>query len=174
VKRPLKSRQHVDELIALRKQVADLKAEATLRKRVEDALRRSEARYRSLVERCPVALAEIDATGYLLFANGAFARRLGFSSKAEVLALGTGMAVFRDPGERDRALSLLRASAGDLRFETMIRLRSGESRPFDVTGCVAGSGAPQAGFILVLAEEGVGEAPRNGSASWQRTASDPG
>jgi PAS domain S-box-containing protein len=116
VKRQQKSKQHLDELIALRKQVADLKGEATARKRVEDALRRSEAWHRSLVERCPVALGEIDATGYLLFANDAFARKLGYSSKAEMLALGTGMTVFRGLEERDRALNILRQSAEDLRL----------------------------------------------------------
>ena len=150
-----KSRQHLDEIIALRKQVADLKGEATARKRVEDALRRSEALHRGLLERCPVALGEIDATGYLLFANDAFARKLGYSSKAEMLALGTGMTVFSGLDERDRALSILRQSAEDLRFETALRTRSGGSRHFDVTGCGAGSGGSEAGFILVLGGESV-------------------
>jgi PAS domain S-box-containing protein len=174
VKRQQKSKQHVDELIALRKQVADLKGEATARTRVEDALRRSEAWHRGLVERCPVALGEVDATGYLLFANDAFARRLGYSSKAEMLALGTGMTVFSGLDERDRALSILRQSAEELRFETVLRTRSGGSRPFDVTGCVAGSDGSQAGFILVLGSEGVVEAPRAGSAACRCVASDLG
>jgi len=175
VKRQQKSKQHLDELIALRKQVADLKGEATARKRVEDALRRSESLHRGLLERCPVALGEIDATGYLSFANDAFARKLGYSSKAEMLALGTGMTVFSGPDERDRALGILRRSAEDLRFETVLRTRSGGSRPFDVTGCVAGSGGDlQAGFILVLGGDGVAEIPRNGSATWRCVASDPG
>lgn len=151
-----KSKQHLDEIIALRKQVADLKGEATARKRVEDALRRSEALHRGLLERCPVALGEIDATGYLLFANDAFARKLGYSSKAEMLALGTGMTVFAGPDERERALSVLRQSAEERRFETVLRTRSGGSRPFDVTGCGAGNGGgPQAGFILVLGGDAV-------------------
>lgn len=174
MKRQQKSKQHLDELIALRKQVADLKGEAAARRRVEDALRRSEAWHRSLVERCPVALGEIDATGYLLFANDAFARRLGYSSKAELLALGTGMTLFSGLDERDRALSILRQSADELRFETVLRTRSGGSCPFDVTGCVAGSGGSQAGFILVLGGEGVVEAPRNGSAACRCVASDLG
>jgi PAS domain S-box-containing protein len=174
VKRQQKSKQHLDELIALRKQVADLKGEATARKRVEDALRRSEAWHRSLVERCPVALGEIDATGYLLFANDAFARKLGYSSKAEMLALGTGMTVFRGLEERDRALNILRQSAEDLRFETVFRTRSGGARRLDVTGCAAGSGGPHAGFILVLGGESTVEVPRNGSAAWRCVASDLG
>jgi PAS domain S-box-containing protein len=174
VKRQQKSKQHLDELIALRKQVADLKEEAAARKRVEDALRRSETWHRSLVERCPVALAQIDAAGYLLFANDAFARRLGYSSKAEMLALGTGVTVFSGLEERDRALRFLRQSADDLRFEAVFRARSGGSRPFDVTGCVAGGGGSQAGFILVLGGEGAVEAPRDGSATCRCVASDLG
>jgi PAS domain S-box-containing protein len=174
VKRQQKSKQHLDELIALRKQVADLKGEAAARKRVEDALRRSDLRHRNLVERCPAALGEIDAAGYLLFANDAFARKLGYSSKAEMLALGSGMTVFSGLDARDRALRILRQSADDLRFETVLRTRSGESRRFDVTGCVAGSGGSQAGFILMLGGEGVVETPGNGSAACRCVASDLG
>jgi PAS domain S-box-containing protein len=156
VRRHQKSQQQVDEVIALRKQVADLKEAATARKRVEDALRRSEVWHRSLVERCPVALGEIDASGYLLFANDAFARQLEYSSKTELLALGTGMTVFSGLEERERALSILRESAEERRFETVLRTRSGGSRPFGVTACAAGSsGGHQARFILVLGGDGV-------------------
>jgi PAS domain S-box-containing protein len=156
VKRHQKSQQQVDEVIALRKQVADLKEAATARKRVEDALRRSEARHRNLVERCPAALAEIDANGYLLFANDAFARKLEYSSKSEMLALGTGMTVFGGLDERERALSILRQSAEERRFETVLRTRCGGSRPFGVSACAAGSGGDSpARFILVLGGDGV-------------------
>jgi PAS domain S-box-containing protein len=156
VKRQQKSKQHLDELIALRKQVADLKGEATARKRVEDALRQSEVWHRSLLERCPAALGEIDASGYLLFANDAFARKLEYSSKTEMLALGTGMTVFVGLDEWKRALSILLQSAEEHRFETVLRTRSGGSRPFDVTACAAGSdGGSQARFILVLGGDGV-------------------
>lgn len=175
MKQQHKSKQHLDELIALRKQVADLKGEASARKRVEDALRRSETLHRSLLERCPVALGEIDATGYLLFANDAFARELGYSSKAEMLALGTGMTIFGGLDERERALSVLRQSAENRRFETVLRTRSGGSRPFDVTGCVAGNGdGLQAGFILVIGGDADAQAPRDGSATWRCVASDHG
>jgi PAS domain S-box-containing protein len=156
VRRHQKSQQQVDEVIALRKQVADLKEAATARKRVEDALRRSELWHRSLVERCPVGLGEIDASGYLLFANDAFARQLEYSSKTELLALGTGMTVFSGLEERERALSILRQSAEEHRFETVLRTRSGRSRSFGVTAYAAGSGSSsQARFILVLGCDGV-------------------
>ena len=157
MRRHQKSQQQVDEVIALRKQVADLKEAATARKRVEDALRRSETWHRSLVERCPAALAEIDANGYLMYANDAFARKLEYSSKSEMLELGTGMTVFSGLDERERALSLLRQSGEERRFETVLRTRSGGSRPFGVTACGARTGGgPQASFILVLGGAGVG------------------
>jgi PAS domain-containing protein len=156
VRRHQKSQQQVDEVIALRKQVADLKEAATARKRVEDALRRSEVWHRSLVERCPVGLGGIDASGYLLFANDAFARQLEYSSKTELLALGTGMTVFSGLEERERALSILRQSAEERRFETVLRTRSGQSRSFVVTAYAAGSGgSSQARFIMVLGGDGV-------------------
>jgi PAS domain S-box-containing protein len=151
VKRYRKSAQQVDDVIALRKQVADLKEAAFARKRVEDALRWSEAWHRSLVERCPAALGEIDANGYLKFANDAFARRLGYSSKTELLALGTGITLFSGPDERERALGILCQAGEECRFEAALRTRSGGSCCFGVTAGTAGGGEGfQARFILVL------------------------
>jgi hypothetical protein len=92
-----------------------------------------------------------------------------------MLALGAGMTVFGGLDERERALSILRQSAEHRRFEILLRTRSGELRPFDVTGCVAGNGdGPPAGFILVLGGEGVAPAPGNGSATWRCVAIDLG
>jgi PAS domain S-box-containing protein len=147
------SGQQVDDVIALRKQVADLKEAAFARKRVEDALRQSEAWHRSLVERCPAALGVIDANGYLRFANDAFARKLGYSSKAELLELGAGITVFSGPDERERALGVLSQSAEEQRFEAGLRTRSGGSCSCNITACTAenGEGSP-GGFILVLVE----------------------
>jgi PAS domain S-box-containing protein len=150
MRRHQKSQQQVDEVIALRKQVADLKEAATARKRVEDALRLSEGCHRRLVERCPAALGQIDANGYLLFANDAFARQLGYSSKTEVLALGTGMTVFSGLAERERALGILRQSAEECRFEALLRTRNGGFSRFCLTACPAGSDGSVARFILVL------------------------
>jgi len=151
VRRHRKSVQQVGDVIALRKQVADLKEAAFARKRVEDALRWSEAWHRSLVERCPAALGEIDASGYLKFANDAFARRLGYSSKTELLALGTGIMLFSGPDERERALGILRQAGEECRFEAALRTRSGGSCCFGVTAGTEGGGeGSQARFILVL------------------------
>jgi PAS domain-containing protein len=148
-----KAQQHGDEVIALRKQVADLKEAATARRRVEDALRWSEAWHRSLVERCPVALAEIDASGYLLFSNDAFARTLEYSSKSEILALARGVTVFSGLDERERVLGILCQPAGKLRFEAVLRTRSGGSHPFWVIACPSSRvGDTAARFILVIGD----------------------
>jgi PAS domain S-box-containing protein len=165
VKGQRKFQRQLDEVIALRKQVADLKEAAIVRKRVEDALRSSETQYRSLVERCPAALGEIDAAGYLLFANDAFARKLEYSSKSEMLALATGMSVFGGLDERERVLSLVRQSYEECRFEAAFRTRAGGSRPIQVAACAVGSGGSEARFVLVLGSDGVGEAVGAGAGS---------
>jgi PAS domain S-box-containing protein len=166
MKRHQKSQQQVEEVIALRKQVADLKEAATARKRVEDALRRSESWHRGLLEHCPAGLGEVDGNGYLMFANDAFARRLEYASKSEMLALGTSMTVFSDPEERERALSILRGSGEERRFATVLRTRSGGSRSFDVTACVVGSGGgAQTRFILVLSGDSAVDAVGTGAGT---------
>ena len=47
----------INEVVGLRKQIADLKEAAVARRRVEDALRASEEHYRALVEQAPAGIA---------------------------------------------------------------------------------------------------------------------
>ena len=152
LKRHRLSPQQVDDVIALRKQIADLREAAIVRKRVEDALRRSEAWHRGILERCPAALGEIDTNGYLTFANDAFARMLGYVGKAELLALGTGIMVFSGPEERERVLRVLGQAPETHRFDAALRPRNGGSHVFVITSRTAGSGEGVPGFILVLGE----------------------
>ena len=75
----------ISEVIALRKQMADLREAMTARRRVEDALRLSEEQLRMLVDAAPVGLCLFRPNGTPLVTNRPFARLLGYDSTAELL-----------------------------------------------------------------------------------------
>src|SRR6266852_40575 len=76
----------------------------TDQQRAEEALRRSEANYRSLVQGAPYGICRLSTDGRFLDVNPALVEMLGHSSEAEVMAVCADREVFRDPGERARIL----------------------------------------------------------------------
>ena len=66
----------INEVIGLRKQVADLKQAAVARWRAEEALRRSEEQYRALVEYVPGAICRLAPDGEFVQVNVAMPRSL--------------------------------------------------------------------------------------------------
>jgi two-component system, cell cycle sensor histidine kinase and response regulator CckA len=74
----------------------------TDRKLAEQALVRSEADFRSLVEGAPYGIYRVTPNGRLLLVNPAFVRILGYASEEEVLELDMGNDVYRDPEVRRR------------------------------------------------------------------------
>ena len=95
----------IDEVAALRKQVADLKAETVVRRRVEDALRLSEEQLRALADSAPAGLCIIRPGGTVRAANLPFARLLGYESAAELQRLGEVLGIFAGPEELERVLA---------------------------------------------------------------------
>ena len=145
------------EVVALRKQVADLKEAAMVRRRIEDALRDSEALLRKGFDEAPVALGVIGSRGRLLLATPALVRRLGYRSAQELRAiadLGDLLPDFeptrvfgvepRSPGERQIDL---RCRRGDGTFE-IIACRIGHGAEPGGTVWFAPAGQPDAGCVL--------------------------
>lgn len=75
----------------------------TERKRVEDALRDSERRYRELADSLPETVFEMDVTGRLTFVNRAAFRQFGYSQ--EDFDKGINVADTLAPEDRDRAVN---------------------------------------------------------------------
>lgn len=115
----------IHEVVGLRKQIADLKAAAVSRRRVEDALRESEERYRVLIEQAPAGICRINHSGDLLAANSAFAAMLGYASRAEAVELAKVTGLFADTGERERVLTLLGSAASTGIGDVRLRRRDG-------------------------------------------------
>ena len=75
----------------------------TQRKKSEEALRRSESRYRSIIESAPYGVFRVDQNGRIAMANSAFAAMLGYQAPDEVLGLNTGADVYLNSTEQQRA-----------------------------------------------------------------------
>ncbi|HOX25000.1 MAG TPA: PAS domain S-box protein [Candidatus Krumholzibacteria bacterium] len=90
-------------------------ADITSRRRAEDALRETAARFRSLFEAAHVGITITDLAGNLLFANPAAAELYGCGTVRDLLSHGRRhggiRAFYRDPQDRDRFAASLQADA---------------------------------------------------------------
>ena len=92
----------VNEVIGLRKQVQDLKDAAVARWRAEQAVRRSEEEYRSLVEEAPGGICRLGPEGQFEQLNVVLARLLGYETRSEALEIARTFGGFVDEAERQR------------------------------------------------------------------------
>jgi PAS domain-containing protein len=102
----------INEVVALRKQVADLRDAMAARRRVEDALRHSQEQLRALVDGSPVGLALFRLDGTPVAANWPFARTLGYQSPEELLSVGGVLGVFTTREEQARVVELVTSPQG--------------------------------------------------------------
>jgi PAS domain S-box-containing protein len=85
---------------AVEDRTAALRLEINERALTEQALRISEAKFRSLFEHVIEGVHQSTGDGRLLVVNPAFVRMLGYESEAEALALDFGRDIYVDPEER--------------------------------------------------------------------------
>jgi PAS domain-containing protein len=85
-------RELIIEVVALRKQVQDLKEAALARRRVEDAVRAAEALCRRAIDEAEVGLVVLDADGELRLVNAWLLRTLGYASRQDLQAGGENRA----------------------------------------------------------------------------------
>jgi PAS domain-containing protein len=137
----------INEVAALRKQVADLKDAMTARRRVEDALRAGEEQVRALADGAAVGLCLFNATGTPVAANRPFARLLGYDSPAELLRVAGSLGVFANHDEQSRVFALV--GRGQERVSGAIfRRKDGVRQAFGVIGGSCES--PEAAVLVVL------------------------
>jgi two-component system NtrC family sensor kinase len=100
------------------------------RHKAEEALRRSEARYRSLFIRAAHGIYRSAPDGTLTDVNPAFVRMLGYDSADELLGANIATAVYREPAERDGVIS--RLSSGELPDGADVRWRTKDGTPISI------------------------------------------
>ena len=98
----------------------------TRRKKIEEALRRSEERYRTLVENIPIAVIRTlpPPNSRYLMVNPAFLRMFGYNSEEEALSTNPAERFF-DPAERDSFARRIIKWGGLTGYETRFRKQDG-------------------------------------------------
>jgi PAS domain S-box-containing protein len=102
-------------------------ATAILLKNAQEAISRSEARFRDLVNRCPALVCEIDRHGQTIFANAAARAILGFAPE-ELVGRGWSSLVPEEdwPAARELAFAVQRGDVTS--FELPLRSQNGDVR----------------------------------------------
>jgi two-component system cell cycle sensor histidine kinase/response regulator CckA len=97
----------------------------TQRKKSEEALRRSESEYRSIIEGAPYGIYRVDQNGHVNMANSALVEMLGYQSQRELLGLNAATDMFLDPTERQRAIAVYESEGPAVRYETTWKRKDG-------------------------------------------------
>jgi PAS domain S-box-containing protein len=109
-------------------QVYTIFQDVTEAKKMIEALRESEEKYRSIFDNAVVGVFRTTIDGKLLSANPAFVRMMRFSSPEEMVRESTDIAhqFYVNPGDRDRLIQLMVESKGKIAaFETRYRRKDG-------------------------------------------------
>ena len=101
-----------------------------LRHRAEEALRRSEDRYRALFLRAAHGIYRTTRDGMITDVNPALVRMLGYERADELLGANIGTTAYRDPADQDTVLA--RLAAGELRDWAEVRWRMKDGTPIAV------------------------------------------
>jgi two-component system, cell cycle sensor histidine kinase and response regulator CckA len=128
-------------------------ASAIEHKRHEEALRRSEARHRSLVQRAVYGIYRSNLDGKFLDVNPALITMLGYSAAEEVLNLDPKRDVFLDPEEQTRLMRQLRQDRALEHFEVRWKRQDGNSITVRLSGRIVSSPEESDEALEVIAED---------------------
>jgi len=127
-------------------------ASAIEHKRNEEALRRSEARYRSLVQSAVYGIYRSTLDGKFLDVNPALVSMLGYRSAEEILALDLKRDVFLDQAEQARVLHVLRRGTRAENLEVRWKRKDGGSITVRLNGGVV-SNSERGEVLEIIAED---------------------
>jgi two-component system cell cycle sensor histidine kinase/response regulator CckA len=128
-------------------------ASAIEHKRSEEALRSSEARYRSLVESAVYGIYRSDSEGRLQDANPALVAMLGYGSAEEVRALSPEKDVFLRPEELARLIREASQKGHIDNFEVKWKRKDGNILTVRLSGRAVGKGDTAQSLLELIAED---------------------
>ncbi len=128
-------------------------AAAIDRKQNEQALRRSEVRYRSLVQTAVYGIYRSSLEGRFLDVNPALIGMLGYSSALDVLALDPQKDVFADPGEYTRLIDEFRRTGCLDGVEVRWKRKDGAFITVRISGRAVAGGDEPADVLEAIAED---------------------
>lgn len=132
-----------------------LRAENAERRKAEESLRRSEARYRELFMNAPIGIFQTSLGGKLLTANPSLAEALGYQSPEELMAAIENVAtdVHADPSQREALLEAASHSNGQFRFEGIFLRKDGSTLIAEIQGRMVRDGDGQPMHLEGFAED---------------------
>src|SRR5580704_6092458 len=122
-------------------------------KRNEEALRRSEARYRSLVQSAVYGIYRSSLEGRFFDVNPALIAMLGYESAEELLALDPNSDVFLDPSEQARVMGEFQRGAKLDNVEVRWKRKDGSAITVRLSGRVVNSPEETAEVVEIIAED---------------------
>ncbi len=128
-------------------------ASAIEHKRNEEALRRSEARYRSLVQSAVYGIYRSSLEGRFFDVNPSLITMLGYDSAEEVLALDPKLDVFLDPREQARVMDEFRRGARLDNVEVRWKRKDGSAITVRLSGRAVASPGETAEVLEIIAED---------------------
>jgi PAS domain S-box-containing protein len=101
----------------------------TERKRAEEALRQSEARYRRLFDDAVVGVFQSMPDGKVIAVNGAYARMFGYESPEELIAVVSDVAsdLYADPTRRPSIVEMIKNAGQSLQVENVYKRKDGST-----------------------------------------------
>jgi len=143
-------RERDKDVLAL---VAQQLAAAIDRKRNEQALRRSEVRYRSLVQTAVYGIYRSSLEGHFLDVNPALIGMLGYNDALQVLALDPKKDVFVDPAEYARLVDEFRRTGRMDGFEVRWKRKDGNTITVRISGRAVAGGDEPSDVLEAIAED---------------------
>jgi two-component system cell cycle sensor histidine kinase/response regulator CckA len=128
-------------------------ASAVEHKRNEEALRRSEARYRSLIQSAVYGIYRCSLDGKFLDVNPALVTLLGYESAEEVMALDPQTEVFVDPGELGRLMRDFHAGTKVSNLEMRWKRKEGKAITVRLSGRAVQTQDETAQALEIIAED---------------------
>jgi PAS domain S-box-containing protein len=146
----IRFRERDKDVLAL---VSHQLAAAIDRKRNEQALRRSEMRYRSLVQTAVYGIYRASLEGRFLDVNPALIGMLGYDSALEILALDPEKDVFVEPREYGRLVDEFRRTGRMDGFEARWRRKDGAFITVRISGRAVAGGDEPSDVLEAIAED---------------------
>jgi PAS domain S-box-containing protein len=118
-------KEYSDRLVLeLERKNLELESARDLLSNSNDALRKSEKRFRDLVDQAPIGVFQTTPEGRFLDANAAFASMLGYDNASELLHL-PAMEAYADPADRTVMLAIMKRPGGASGVELQLKRRDG-------------------------------------------------
>jgi two-component system, cell cycle sensor histidine kinase and response regulator CckA len=127
--------------------------DVTERRRSAEALRQSEASFRSVVEDAPYGIYRASLSGELVLVNSALEKMLGYSSQEDLLRTNLATGVYRYPAEHQKLNETLLHQDGFKDIEVEWKRKDGALLTVRCSGCPIKDEAGAVAYVEVFSED---------------------